>query len=227
MPVDVVGGDVEARRGPGCERVRPVQLEARQLDGDDVVGLGVHDRLEHRGADVAGAAGSQPGGAQDRGQHLHGRRLAVGAGDGEPGRGALARAQPPGQLDLAPDRDAGRGRGREQRLVRAPARRGDDEVDGAPSGRAATASGPKVRWAPRMSRMRARSDITEPSAGCAASTTVTSAPRSSRASAAAKPLTPSPATSTRSPAQSASRWVRRREPVGGAAAHPAPTTHSA
>ena len=44
------------------------------------------------------------------------------------GRGADLGAHPPGQLDLAPDGDAGlRGR-REQRLVGPPPRGGDDEV---------------------------------------------------------------------------------------------------
>ena len=40
MPVEVVGGDVE--HGGGLADIeRAVQLEARQLDGEDVVGLGV------------------------------------------------------------------------------------------------------------------------------------------------------------------------------------------
>ena len=69
VPVDVVGGDVEAGRGVGGDRVRPVQLEAGQLDGDHVVGLGVQHRLEDRGADVAGGGGAQPGRPQHRGEH--------------------------------------------------------------------------------------------------------------------------------------------------------------
>ena len=78
-----------------------------------------------------------------------------------------------------------------------------------------------------MSRMRARSDIAEPSAGATPSTTVTSAPRSSSASAAANPLTPSPATQHAQAGPVGVAVGERREPVGGAPAHPAPTTHSA
>ena len=226
VPVDVVGSDVEAGRGPRRQGVRPVQLEARQLDGDDVVGLRVHDRLEHRGADVAGAAGPQPGRPQDRGEHLHGGRLAVGAGHGQPRRRPLTRPQPPRELHLAPHRDAGRGRGGQQRLVGPPPGRGDDEVEGG-VGKGGHGIRPVAEPGPQDVEDPPRSDITEPGAGSVASTTVTSAPRSSRASAAANPLTPRPVTRTRSPAQSASRWVRPTARVSGAAAHPAPTTHSA
>ena len=46
-----------------------------------------------------------------------------------PEPGLSGRAQPPGELDVAPDRDAApRGR-RQQRLLRSPAGRGDDELD--------------------------------------------------------------------------------------------------
>lgn len=122
VPVHVVRCEVEAARGERGDAVAVVQLEAGQLDGEDVVGLGVHDRLEDRGADVADRRGAQPGRGEDRGQHLHGRGLAVGAGDGEPRRGALAWPQPPGQLDLAPHRDPRRpGRG-QHRMVRPPPR---------------------------------------------------------------------------------------------------------
>ena len=130
VPVDVVGSDVEADRRPRRDGVRPVQLEARQLDGDDVERLGVEDRLEDRRADVAGAARPQAGGPQDRREHLHRRRLAVGAGHGQPGRGAGQRTHPPRELDLAPHRDAGRQGAGEERLVGPPPRGGDDEVDG-------------------------------------------------------------------------------------------------
>ncbi len=73
------------------------------------------------------ARGRSPAFSQDRGQHADGRRLAVGAGEGQPRRGALV-AQPPGQLDLADDLDPGpRGLG-QQRVVGTPARRGDDQL---------------------------------------------------------------------------------------------------
>ena len=83
-----------------------MQLEAGELDGQHVVRLGVHHRLHDRQADVAAGHGPQAGGAQHRLEHLHGRGLAVGAGDGQPRRGLGRVPEPPGQLHLAPDRDA-------------------------------------------------------------------------------------------------------------------------
>ena len=99
-----------------------MQLEAGQLDREDVVRLGVHHRLDEREADVAGGDAAQPGRTQDRVQHPHRGGLAVGAGDREPGRVVLGVAEPPGQLDLAPDRYAARPGLREERRVGAPAR---------------------------------------------------------------------------------------------------------
>ena len=129
VPVEVVLGDVEDRGGLRAHRVGVVQLEAGELHGQHVVGRGVHHGLEHRHPDVADGLAAQPGGAQDRVEHLHGGGLAVGAGDGQPRRVVLGVAQPPGQLDLAPHRDAARAGLGEQRRARAPAGRGDDEVD--------------------------------------------------------------------------------------------------
>ena len=126
-----------------------MQLEAGELDGEDVVRLGVHHRLDDRQADVAAGDRAQAPGAQHRLEHLHGRGLAVGAGDGQPRRRVLRVAQPPGQLDLAPDRDAARGRLREQRRGRRPAGRGDDEVDVV--GQVAVEPGPSRTVAPRLS----------------------------------------------------------------------------
>jgi hypothetical protein len=116
----VVLGDVEDRGGLGGHRLRVVELEAGELDGEHVVGLGVHDRLDDRQADVAHRRGPEAGREQDRLQHLDGRGLAVGAGDGQPRCRVLGVAQPPGELDLAPDRDTPLGRLREQRRGRLP-----------------------------------------------------------------------------------------------------------
>ncbi|BCK71853.1 hypothetical protein Srufu_058060 [Streptomyces libani subsp. rufus] len=108
-----------------------MQLVAGELDGEDVVrGLAVlalpQDDIDDRRTDVADGQGAQSLGGQDRGQHPHGGGLAVGAGDPEPGRGARA-PQPPGDLHIADDVDARRSGRREQRAVRLPAGRGDDE----------------------------------------------------------------------------------------------------
>ncbi len=66
--------------------------------------------------------------AQDRGEHVDGRRLAVRAGDGEPRGGAFAGAHAPGELDLSPHGYAGRRRGEHERVVRRDPGRGDDEL---------------------------------------------------------------------------------------------------
>ena len=68
----------------------PVQLEAGELDGQDVVRLGVHHRLDDRQADVAARDRAQACRPQHRLEHLHRRGLAVGAGHGQPGCRVLA-----------------------------------------------------------------------------------------------------------------------------------------
>ena len=113
----MVLGDVEHGGRLGAHRVGVVELEAGQLDGEHVVRLGVHDRLDDRQADVADRDAAQPGGAQDRVEHLHGRGLAVGAGDRQPRRGVRpgraaarpARPRPrPGRRGRGPGRAAAR-----------------------------------------------------------------------------------------------------------------------
>jgi len=94
-----------------------VQLEAGQLDGQHVIRIGVQNRLEQRRADVPRTRGAQPGRAQDTGEHLDRRRLAVGAGDRDPGRGTGLRAHTPRKLHLTPDRYAARGRGEQEGVV--------------------------------------------------------------------------------------------------------------
>ena len=59
---------------------------------------------------------------------------------------AVVAAQPPGQLDVAPDRDARLGGGREERLVGLPAGGGDDELGALGQGRpVAEAHGDSLR----------------------------------------------------------------------------------
>ena len=54
MPVQMVFGDVEHHAGLGPYRRRPVQLEAGQLDGQQVGGRA--QRIQHRATDVAAQA---------------------------------------------------------------------------------------------------------------------------------------------------------------------------
>ena len=142
MPVEVVGRDVEAGR-----RQRP-RDECDQcswkLDSSTArtsCGSGCSTASSSGVADVAGLDGPQAGGPQHRGQHPHRRGLAVRAGDGEPGRGPLRAAHPPGELDLAPDRHPAAAAATQQRAVGPPARRGDDEVG------ARRRSSPVCSWA--------------------------------------------------------------------------------
>ncbi len=131
VPVQVVGGQVEHGRRVRAQRGRPVQLVAGELDGEHVVGLLGEHRVQHRDADVADGGGAPARGGQDRGEHLDRGGLAVGAGDRQPGGrfagGGVRPAQPPGQLDVAPDLQAGPLGGLEQRAARRPAGRGDDQ----------------------------------------------------------------------------------------------------
>ena len=129
VPVEVVLRDVEHRGRLRLDRGGVVQLEAGELDRQDVVRRGVHHRLDDGQADVAAGDRPQAAGAQHRLEHLHGRGLAVRAGDGQPRRRVLGVAQPPGQLDLAPDRDASLDRLGQQRRRGRPAGRGHHEVD--------------------------------------------------------------------------------------------------
>ena len=129
VPVQVVGRHVEHHRGVRPDGGGPVELEARELHREHVVRLLGQDRVEQGQADVAGRDRAPPGGFEDRGEHAHGRRLAVGAGHGQPGRRRTVEVglQPPGKLDLTDHLDAGRGRRDEQRCIGSPSGRGDDQ----------------------------------------------------------------------------------------------------
>ena len=150
VPVEVVVGDVEHRGGlRRASRADPVQLEARQLDGQHVVRAAGRSPPRARRADVARGHGADAR-----------RRCSIEASirtvvvlplvpvSASHGAGPVGRPQPPGQLDLAPDGDAGGGGLREQRVVGPPARRGDDQVE--PAGQRRLAAEPS-RGAPRAS----------------------------------------------------------------------------
>ena len=156
VPVEVVLGDVEHGGRLCAHRGGVVQLEAGQLDGEHVVRLGVHHRLDDRQADVAAGDRAQPGGAQHRLEHLHGGGLAVGAGDGQPGR---RRAR--GRAAARPARP----RPRPGRRARPPARAaattapspGEVTTRSTSSGSVAVEPAPSRTVAPRISSSVARS----------------------------------------------------------------------
>ena len=64
VPVEVVGGQVEAGRGQGREGPGGVELEAGQLHGKGV-GTAGQDRLDGGGADVADGRGREPLGLEN------------------------------------------------------------------------------------------------------------------------------------------------------------------
>jgi hypothetical protein len=116
VPVQVIGREVQQRAGRWTHGLRPVQLEARHLDGQHVVGGRRQHGVDDRYADVADRAGAPSGRDEHRFEHADGRGLAVRAGDCEPGRTAPV-PQLPGELDLAPDRNPDGRCVAEQRVV--------------------------------------------------------------------------------------------------------------
>ncbi len=140
VPLEVVGLDVQNRGRVHGQGLGPVQLEAGQLHGEDVVGGLVQDGFHHRTSDVAHRAGLETGREQHRLEHLGGGGLAIGTGDGEPRHGTVGLLQTPRQFDLAPDRDAARGGLGQQRRRRTPTRGGDDQVDVVGQGRGGTSA---------------------------------------------------------------------------------------
>ncbi len=84
MPVQVVRGDIEQRRGLRSDRRGPVQLEARQLDRDHFVGLWLGHHVDQRGADVSPGDAAIAGRRQYLGEHPNRGRLTVRARHREP-----------------------------------------------------------------------------------------------------------------------------------------------
>ena len=131
------------------------------------------------------------GGPQHRREHPHRRGLAVGAGDDQPRRGVVGRAQPPGQLDLAPDRDAGARRPR-----RAAARRGASPGEVTTSSRPPAAARSPASSPSRTSRTEgvehpvARSPTRRPRRASTATTPAPSAQQRVGGREAARPRAP-------------------------------------
>ena len=191
VPVEVVGRDVEQAAARGGSEARPVQLEARELDRERRrSGSAVAAPPRRAGVPMLPDRGARrPAAASIEASIAHGRGLAVGAGDREPGRaprrpGASARPAPPrptpGRRAAAAPASTGCAGGQP----------GDVTTSSAPSRTPAVAApGPSSTRAPSMSRMP---PARAAPARRAPSTTTTDAPRSASASAAAKPETPMP-----------------------------------
>ena len=84
VPVHVVLSDVQNHRSVRGQRVGPVQLEARQLHREELVGLivgnGVHDGHAH----VAYLNSLLAGSLQDGINHTHGGGLTIRTGQAQP-----------------------------------------------------------------------------------------------------------------------------------------------
>ena len=134
VPVHVVLGHVEHGRGQRGDRVHPVQLEARELHGQDVVLHGIAQRVQDGRAHVAHGDRLEPGGLQDRGRHPHRGGLAVGPGEAQPLRGLapLPAVHAPRELHVPPDLDALLARRCEQRAGGPDPRGRDHEVGALP-----------------------------------------------------------------------------------------------
>ena len=107
VPIHVILGNVQHDRGVGRQGEGPVQLEARQLHREKLVGLIVGNRVHNRHAHVAHLNGFLARGLQNRIRHTHGRGLAVRAGQAQPlGAGAAGTVvEAPSQLHVTPHLD--------------------------------------------------------------------------------------------------------------------------
>ncbi len=202
VPVEVVVGHVEHRRRLGAHRPGVVELEARELEGEHVVGLGIHHRLEHRAPDVADqrrcAARPRRGSSGASATVVVLPLVPVTASHGAGVRPGRAAARPARRLPR-PACPASR-----PRLISGASGRKPGEVTSRSASRDVV--GPARRWRPRPAARRHR--------GCASSSArsaisgvslspsaTTDAPRWVRVSATEKPVTPKPATTARTPSQ--------------------------
>ena len=103
VAIEVIRGHVEHHRHLGAQPVDPLELEGGELGHHDRGALAGEDVLAERRAEVAADEGGAVGGEELAGEG-GGGRLAVGAGDGHQRH---AGEEAGGELDLAPDRDAG------------------------------------------------------------------------------------------------------------------------
>ena len=124
VAVEVIGRDVEQRRGARPEVVDPFELKARQLDDEDTPGRAV-DAGDERRADIAADLDLAPGGAEQRAGERRRGALAVRARDRDH-RTVQERER---QLDLGEHREARGARQDEQRPRGRHARTGHHRVD--------------------------------------------------------------------------------------------------
>ncbi len=120
MPVEVVRLEVEEDRDAGPQLVDVLELEARELADDPLLGLDLADQLAQRRADVPGRLR-----AEHRAEQLGRGRLPVRAGHAHDRVLQVAR----GELDLAPDRDPALARCDDERRLAGDTWALDEHVD--------------------------------------------------------------------------------------------------
>ena len=209
VPVHVVFGDVEADAGDRRDGVAPVQLEAGEFDGEDVVVHRVAEGIQDRGC--RRCRPRSPSGPRPEASIRSGPTVVVlplvpvmvsqsavlrpsrsrtrQASSTSPQTGMCARAaaasrawsgRQPGEVTISSGFS--------------PSTLGTESTASSPR---STSAAPTIRSVSAWARALALS---------AASTTTTRAPSSIRVSAAAKPEMPMPVTTTRSPASPSPSW---------------------
>jgi hypothetical protein len=123
VAVEVVRLQVQEHADARSQLVHVLELERRELDDEPRVRR--RSERGERAADVPCDLDGLGGSAEHRTDELHRRRLAVRAGDAD----ERVREQARAELDLAPDRDAARARGRRQGGVAGDAGALDEHVD--------------------------------------------------------------------------------------------------
>ena len=123
VAVEMVGRKVGDDADVGEKIGAVVQLKRRHFDHEPLIGIPLQRRLRQRAPDVPHGLRAQPGRAEQVRHQGGGRRLAVGAGDGDAAAGDEA-AEP--DVDLRHDRDPGTARRDERRRIRGDAGRRDD-----------------------------------------------------------------------------------------------------
>ena len=139
MAIDVIGCDVQPDGDVGAEGLQKLELIRRQFEDIDAA-LAERRKIERAAADVATDFASRAGLLEDVADQRRGRRLAVGAGDGDEACRRFGAGQ---QLDVADDLLAGRTRRRRYGMRRGQVAR-DARADDQRRRRAASRSSRRI-----------------------------------------------------------------------------------
>ncbi len=135
VPVEMIGRQIENARDLGMEVRDGLELEARDLEHEEIAGAEIADDRAERQTNVSADDRPPSGGSQDLADHRDGRRLAVRARDGDEAR----LGEPAAELELARERHAAPRRLEQKRMIDRDAGADDDLVDAVEELRAETA----------------------------------------------------------------------------------------